>query len=164
MSEPLRVSIDEFFTKHTRVPFLATLEISTDSTKVKVTPWSSSDGCSCDAALELPRTTIEAVEIADDVHWCCSKGLRVVRVTFVAVHEDILQAAFAALQAKRPNDSGTLQPRLPDSDSRLKPPSKACVEFCSDTDCFALRDLCRSGHSDWACSQWRRCLSCHCEL
>lgn len=57
-------------------------EIPGDDTMVKVTPFTPNNGCACDYALDIPKSSITSVIKTDSVHYCCGNTLTVVNVIF----------------------------------------------------------------------------------
>ena len=77
-----RMKLDEFLTSHAEGKFLATVEAIASTDKVRVTPWGPLSGCLCDAALELPRSMIDAVSLTGRQDTCCGRTRPVVEVDF----------------------------------------------------------------------------------
>jgi hypothetical protein len=146
------ISVDEFLKNHSDAPLQVTIEASADSTKVRLTPWTASGGCNCGAALELPKSTIESVELAGDIHRCCGKALRVANVHFAATHAEILRGAFAALSAKSGhNHSEDVQHEIVRGNSKQN-----CTARCNEQMSWCLQHL--DGFTKEMCgAQWRNC-------
>jgi hypothetical protein len=101
--ESAPVSLDEFLKAQTTPTFIATIEEVKDHPDlVKITPWTPSAGCLCQAALEVPRDVIESVKPTGDTHYCCGHVLRVGEIQFKSGAKVDLEKVFAqVMQAAR---------------------------------------------------------------
>src|SRR5689334_7444526 len=96
------VSLDEFLTTQDAVisRFLATIERSQDDTKVRVTPWSETEGCPCDASIVIPKSAIASVVPTDKQHECCGKVRKVVELVFAAGSQGLIEDVVRQLSGK----------------------------------------------------------------
>jgi hypothetical protein len=136
--ERIPMKLDDFFESHAKVPFLATIEPTSEPANVKITPWQSGVGCLCGASLVLPRTAVVDVEVTTDLHHCCGKALRVLRVEFASGHVP-LEALFGQLmQRSLRNDGGGGGGGGDGPKTCLDVAMEAhsdCVAACPDEDC-----------------------------
>jgi hypothetical protein len=88
------ISLEDFLrSQPDSVPIRATVEPASKADRIIITPWQSNAGCSCRAALELPKEAIAGVIPTNETHMCCGKLLRVVELQFTpsgAVLADVL--------------------------------------------------------------------------
>jgi hypothetical protein len=106
-TDDLEKFLNEQDDRQKRGPLEAIVERVSSSTHVRVTPWLKGQGCLCDAAVELPKSSIESVVKTSEVHVCCGKKQPVVELTFKAEHAELISSwVRQQLLALRPPGGG----------------------------------------------------------